>query len=186
MSRDNLPTIPEGKSLASSDLTILWMEIGDHAVYQIGHHIGPDTYIYLRGAKTVMSQSDYAAGLRLEVVFTRIARSSSLSAERRATKKLESEVDDLLGEPRPQHISTIPVPPTATGITRRLHDFVEITTILAHRNIKRLRVRSWVSLPPFSGEQWVLELGFPNLPNQPRILRPSDSDIIPLSLKKTP
>lgn len=184
MSRDQLPTRPEGISAVGTHLTMLWMEIGDHGVYQIGRRAGSDTCVYLRGIRTIWNHVDYLPGVRCDPAFIldpySIAR---LSAQHAAVQRSNDELDELLGEDRPSRVSVPSSAPDAWGTRRRLpYEFVGITSILTHRNMKRLRLKGTVSLPPNQDIVWLLELVFPNLPNQPRVLRPAVSDIIPPGL----
>lgn len=181
MTRDDFPTRPEGMSAVTNQLTVLWMEIGDRAVYQIGRRANGVTPIYLRVTQTIMHVPDYIKGLALETAFVCEIRGGRQTTPTHLLppSRTDKDVDDLLSG-RPSRTS---VPPPARAVPGRLEriplDFVSIDTLLGYSNRKRLRVRQDVRLPLFPENAWCLMLGFSNLSSQPRIVRAASSDIIP-------
>lgn len=183
MSRDQLPTRPDGISSVGTHLTMLWMEIGEYGVYQVGRRAGSDTYVYLRGIRTIWNHVDYFPGVRFDAAFIPDPYSVAMSsAQRGVVRQSDDEVDELLGGDRPSRVSMPSMPHVGEAWSRFSYEFVELTTILTHRNMKRLRLKGAVNLPPDQGIVWLLELSFSNMPNQPRVLRPAISDIIPPGL----
>ena len=182
MTRNDYPTRPEGMSSVNNHLILIWMEVGEHAVYQIGRRAKGATAIYLRTTQVIRPLiSEYNKGLVLKVALV-----CEIYGNRQITPALalrpprvDRDVDDLLsGRTSPP---SIPPPPRAPARTERIPlDFVSIETILAHPNRKRVRVRQEIKLPPlFPDNAWCLELGFANVPGMPRIVRPSAENIIP-------
>ena len=162
--RDSYPTIPDGRMAVDHQQTLLWMEIGEHAVYSVGPRDGSATIVELRVSQTLIRDIPYVQELGLKIQF--VLASSRAKAGQAAS---DAGVDELLGI---RTASARPSPPIRLPYT-----FVKIENVPKLRNIKRLWARPHIALAHHA-EPWLLEIEFPNIVGVPRILRPSSGPII--------